>query len=376
MSRLSTFAHIAARVSVLCFLVLGAQSAPAASQCDGKEPSKWTADSAREARLCLAKLEAFTIRECDRALCKDIDAWRTKPRDQEVEEVSRLLTRVRDSLVKDVLPGFHEAQPLQREMDRWLTDMTLAKPEDLRSDKQGPYRSESVRAWAYNSASQIVLENQRNEINLGKIIDEGCTSAGACEHALRGDAEVVIHSTMVQTIAGALLRDLRQEAATHIDMLDKRWENYFGASRFQYPWELAINDQRFKTGGRAGFVSPPEEQIIVMHPSAGVRYNAQSPSKYEPMLVLELLGMYRWHWEGADPKGLIGGSLIMTWANQAGERSAGWGAMAHFQKSYSIGFTHYKSPTGNTTSLLLSVDLAKLFEDKAAVTKKLKGLPN
>lgn len=373
MSEFSSLAHIAARALVLCFLALGAQSTLAASQCDGKEPSKWTADSAREARLCLANLD-FTTKECDRALCKDIEAWRPKPRDKKVEEASRLLAAVRDSLAKDVLPGFREAQPLQREIERWLTDMTLATPEDLRSDKQGPYRSESVRSWAYNSTSQIVLESQRNEINLGKIIDEGCTTAGACERVLRGDAEVVIHSSMIQIIAGTLLQDLRQDAATHIDMLDKRWGNYFGASRFQYPWELAINDQRFKTNGRAGFVSPPEDQIIFMHPSAGVRYNAQSATKFDPTLVLELLGMYRWHWEGAEPKELIGGSLIMTWANQAGERSPGWGAMAHFQKSYSVGFTHHASPTGSKTSLLLSVDLAKLFEDKAAVTKKLKGL--
>jgi hypothetical protein len=48
--------------------------------------------------------------------------------------------------------------------------------------------------------------------------------------------------------------------------------------------------------------------------------------------------------------------------------------MMHFQKNYSIGFIRHAVASGTTTSLIVGVDLGKLFEDKQSVKKTLTGL--
>lgn len=350
--------------------------ATAASSCEGKEPSVWSADTLQEARLCIGEqlLPAIPMKSCSRPLCQEIEAWRQKPREQMVQDASSVLARVRDSIGR-VAAQYAEARPLQREVERWSRDMTLATPEDLRSRNEGPYRREGVRAWVFDSGSYKVLHDRANEIDIGEWLKAECSVAAArCGRALRGSGEVLLHAAMARTIAGALLEDLRQDAAAYIEMLDKRWEKYLDSSRFQYPWELVINDRRYKTLGRAGFVSPPEDQWIVMHPSAGMRYNTKGQQNIEPLLVLEVAGYQRWRWDGSEQKNLLGGSFVLAWTNQQGERKAGWGAMMHLPKNTSIGLVRHSIGSSNTTSVVLSADLAKLFEDKPALKKTLQGL--
>jgi len=354
-------------------LFVAAQPALAASQCADKDSSRWTADTAAEARICLGELEGLAVKECDRALCAAVETWRLKPEAQRLPETSPLLAKIRDELESKVLPAHKEAQPLLNELARWLKDLARATPEDMRNSTSGPFHSEAARPWRYVRTKHKILENQKNEVDLYTKLELGCTTAEACTRELRGSADIVVYSVMIETVANSLLTELRQQSAAYIDMLDKRWGNYLGSSRFQWPWELAINSRRLRTT-EAGFVSPPEDQLIFLHPSPGLRYNSRTDNKFEPTLVLELIGKYRWTWQGTEQKDFRGASLIMTWTNEPGERKPGLGAMMHFQKNYSIGLTHHSTANGKRTSLMLSVDLGKLFEDKDFVKNKLKGL--
>jgi hypothetical protein len=366
--------------AVFCFALLLvafalADRSFAAARCEGTEPSAWTADSAEDAKLCLAdQLKTLPMKQCNRPLCPEIEAWRHQPRERIAAQASPLLAKVRDSIAK-VAEQFPEARPLHREIDRWSKDMAQATPEDLRSRDEGPYRTESVQHWQYVSGKYKVLDGQANEIDLGSILDRECAQGEArCTRALRVSGEVIVHAEMARTIAGALLKDFRQDAAAYVDLLAKRWDKYFDTSRFQYPWELAINDRRYRTGGRAGFVSPPEDQWIVMHPSAGLRYNSKGAQNFEPMLVLEVAGLYRWKWNGAEQENLQGGSFILAWTNQQGERKPGWGFVMYRPSNYSIGFIRHTIAGTHTTSLIASADVAKLFQDKTAVKRRLLGL--
>jgi hypothetical protein len=362
-------------IAAAAFALLAA--APARSDCPSVDPVKWTASTASEARLCLARRlgESVLMSDCrERALCGRIDLWLDKPRGQAVEETAGLLGEVREEM-ENVVQGFPAAAPVFRELDRWLKQMTGAKPEDLRSRNEGPYRAEPVEKWKYVPNSARNLEGTENEVNLGKVLDIECAaSAERCTGALRASGEVLLHTAMARNIAFHLLSDLRQEAGDYIDMLDKRWEKYFDTSRFQYPWELVINDWRFSTGGKAGFVSPPEDQLVVLHPSVGVRYNGKGQQNFEPQFLMEVLGYQRWRWDGAEQKGLMGGSFILAWSNQQNERKTGWGAMMHMPKNYSIGIIRQTINGSNAVSFVLSADLGKLFEDKPALKKALQHL--
>jgi len=69
----------------------------------------------------------------------------------------------------------------------------------------------------------------------------------------------------------------------------------------------------------------------------------------------------------------LGISIISTYADRAGTKDVGHGLMFHYDHVYSLGVTRH----GDDTGVFLSIDLQKLFTDKAAklaeVKQKFKG---
>lgn len=371
--------EIALRLKVALLCLVFAAPALAAGPCDGYDPSQWTAENTSQAARCISKLATFDAADCKGnkdGVCGKVATWLDRPRDEKVAAASGLLREIRDSLAK-AAPGSPGAERVQKEINRWLRDMTLATREDLRSRNEGPYRKEPVEKWRYVTGQEnrrVVLEGSPNEIRIDKLLETECTaSAARCERALRDGGQIALHSTLAGMVASGLLDDLRQEAADYVNMLDKRWENYFSASRFQWPWELALNSARYKPE-KLGLVSPPEDQVIFLHPSAAVRYSNKGAQNFEPMLVLEVIGMHKWRWAGSEARDVLGGSLIVAWANQQGERKPGVGALVHFKSNYSLGIVRHTVASGTTTSVVLSFDLGKAFEDRQDVKKTLQGL--
>ncbi|HEV3011395.1 MAG TPA: hypothetical protein VGX52_20435 [Burkholderiales bacterium] len=143
---------------------------------------------------------------------------------------------------------------------------------------------------------------------------------------------------------------------------DAQWDAYFNQARMQWPHELFVNGWLY---GRAnekanGFADVPRSQWILLHPGIGMEYvrSAEAGSRFEPSLVLEVIGYNRWSW-GADGamRNAIGISFIQTYSDRAGTGSARPGVMLHFRNKFSLAYTHADGKSG----LMLSTDLAPLF---------------
>ena len=361
--------------ALACAAALLPAAARAQSSCPvAADVATWTATTAREALICVADLsQNVTAASCSpyNASCKALAERRKDPAPFTATEAARFLIGMREAL-DAVTANFPYARPLYREIDRWTKDLATGA-----SSAGRVLPPEIVRQWEYDTGSGKILDSRPNEVDLRGALNKECTNADACTRALRSSAQTVIYGTLAQTLAGDMIRDLRAQGAAYIEMLDKRWDKYFDASRFQYPWELAINDRRFKNEGRGGFISPPEDQWIFMHPSVGMRYNAKGEQTFEALLMLEVAGIHRWKWVGADRDDKLGGSLVVAWAGQHGgngETKPGVGFIAYMPKSWAVGLLRHTVAGEKTTSLIVNADIAKLFENKDQVRKTLKGL--
>jgi len=359
--------------ALICFFLLGAGSAQSARQCQGNDIQSWTADSAADAVICLAPLAAFTLTEYKHPLNEEVNEWFKKGAEDRVRSASDLLMRIRDNLKDKVLPNFEEGRPLLLEIDSWLAKMMQLTSANLSDPQFDPLQGEGAAGWQYDAGRTTLLERSGNKIVIRPILESECRkSAEQCTKALRGAAELVVHMETTHLVANGLLVRERQKAADYVTKLDQQWTKYFDESRFQYPWELGINSWRFKE--RGGLVPPPSDQIIFMHPSVGFRYSRQAASSFDQALVLEIAGYYRWRWEGGDTKGLIGGSLIATRTNEPDAAKTGYGVMVHLPKNMSVGVTRQPIASGHATAVIVSLDIAKLFQDKENQKLRLLGL--
>ena len=302
-----------------------------------------------------------------------MNEWLKKGAEERVRSASELLMRIRENLKDRVLPNFEEGGPLLVEIDSWLTKMKQLTSANLSDPKFDPLQGEGAAGWQYDAGQTTLLERSDNRIVVRSILERECKkSAEQCTKALLGAAELVVHAETTHIVANGLLIAERQKAADYVNELDQQWKRYFDASRFQYPWELGINSYRFKE--RGGLVPPPSDQIIFMHPSVGFRYSRQAANSFDQALVLEIAGYYRWRWEGGDMKGLIGGSLIAARTNEPNAEKTGYGVMVHLPKNISVGVTRQPIASGHTTAVIVSLDVAKLFQDKEGQKLKLLGL--
>lgn len=142
---------------------------------------------------------------------------------------------------------------------------------------------------------------------------------------------------------------------------DAQWTAYFDDARLQYPWELLLNGRRHGRENRkaGGFADVPNDQWILLHPGVGLEYvrNAPKGSRFEPALVVEIVGYNRWSWTTGGGMGRAYGiSLIQTYSDRAGLGSARPGIMFHFDNRFSLALTR----EGGETGAMLSLDLSKL----------------
>jgi hypothetical protein len=157
-----------------------------------------------------------------------------------------------------------------------------------------------------------------------------------------------------------------------------QWQVYFDESIPQWPWELAlVNGPIYgnKLKHEKGLGKLPDWQLIVAHPEVALEYvdGAADGDQLKPALMVELVGADFWSWkDGAKQKGPwgspipLGLGLVATFTDRADSDDWGFGGIIHFNHIYNIGATFRGSDTG----IFVSVNLAKLFENKSKKAEK------
>jgi len=162
--------------------------------------------------------------------------------------------------------------------------------------------------------------------------------------------------------------------------LEARWTNYFDLARPQNPLELFVNSRFAPVNKNGGFDPVPNKQWILLHPSLGLEYfdSSSNESQFREALIVEVLGINRWTWQdGGMMSRPVGLSIIGSYSDRSNAKDFGWGLMAHYNNSYSLGITK----KGDERAIFVSLDLQQFFlewndkkKEKFAGFAKLKNL--
>ena len=366
---MSIAARIRAAVLAAALLAVGAG---AAAQAPANVCARPAADTAGEALTRLSRLQTVGClggSRCQTALCKSVATFEARWKDKPVTEITYREAR---SLFEDIrasaetLPASHLAAPeLQRMFAAWspaLGGPGTLSVERLRTLETMQWQPESgdLRLFARSPNAEIVLKDQ---------FEQRCaTGAAACTAALAQAAEVIEHSLLVHRVLTVAL-DADAILAPYFERLRKRWAAYNNESRAIYPWELAANARLLK-GPTEGFVEPPDRQLLLLHPGAGMTYKpsrGNEESELRGVITVDLVGLYRWRWGGAD-----GTQITSTsgWSVAAGwdGRRVGYGLGFHFADNRSLYLMRDKD---GRTMLVVSLDLGNYLRDKEASVRDL-----
>ena len=234
--------------------------------------------------------------------------------------------------------------------------------------------------WALNQVVQFLPI--REEAEWGVDLRDDLRFVERCEppsghvsecRAAYDDAAVILRfaNLIYQAFAyhGVPFREATLRDAT---LAIGRWDNYFESARSQFIWELFLNDLRYDAVPE-GFPDPPSSQIILMHPNASLEYAPDAEDRVKGILTLEVLGynFWRWHRDSSDMSTALGVSAVVNFADREGYDTVSYGAMAHYANRYSVGVAFGKGPNGVSTSMFVSVDLARVITSQS---KKLRAL--
>lgn len=224
-----------------------------------------------------------------------------------------------------------------------------------------PLGEQNVKGWEWRGAvlrGVPAVDASRLGITCAQASDAACKEAGETGKVVFRAASLVRQSLQLS------MAPVYETALAATRVRDAKWSRYFDEARLQFPWELWVNGLRYGRVNRkaGGFAEPPHDQVIFGHPGVGMEYvrGADSGNRFEPALIIEIIGYNRWRWTvDGKMENAWGASLVQTYSDRAGLSSSRPGIMLHWQNKYSIAFTRDDSKTG----VVLSVDLAK------AVTK-------
>jgi hypothetical protein len=239
-----------------------------------------------------------------------------------------------------------------------------------------PLGEHDVKGWEWDGITRrfrglAALDVRRLDVECAGAADIACRDAAAA-------GKVVFRAAgLVRVALRFSQEETYQQALDAARMRDAQWTYYFDTARLQFPCELYLNGQRHARANRkaGGFAGVPNDQWIVLHPGVGLEYVRDAPrgSRFEPALVVELVGYNRWRWNDDGSMGrALGVSLIQTFSDRAGLDSARTGVMLHYDHKYSLAVTRGNGETG----VMLSIDLSRLVsrvEDDARSKFRLLG---
>ncbi len=261
---------------------------------------------------------------------------------------------------------------------------TLIKSELARAvqhlNDDSPPNMISQGEWTYDPADgQVGTQMSLHDDLLDKACKPSSTEKPSCSDAINISQQTLRYLKLTDRFKIMLHGQNLNNFHSNLTRFDNQWRRYATEARSQTPIELFINSKWFdRKESKQGFVGAPDYQIIFLHPSVVMESvnNAADGSKFKAGLAMEWIGGNWWSWSDGEDSQMetpLGISIISTYADRAGTKDVGHGLMFHYDHVYSLGVTRH----GDDTGVFLSIDLQKLFTDKASklaeVKQKFKG---
>src|SRR6266850_1153585 len=210
-------------------------------------------------------------------------------------------------------------------------------------------------------------------VSIASPLDADCgdVNSALCAETIKRGRELMFQLKLAERIAKLASASTIRELSKQIAKKDELWNKYLYDSKPMLPFDFFLTDLMEGRWGKSdnypdGFPVPPKTQWFLLHPSVGVEYAsaAADGQQLKPILYLEVLGVNRWNEADRIPvpglRYFSGFSVIVSYADRAGVKDTGYGALFTFDNVYSIGVTRYGSEKG----VFLSLDLANLYRDK------------
>jgi hypothetical protein len=224
------------------------------------------------------------------------------------------------------------------------------------------------------------------------LLDQDCprgsdTTAGNCAQAIKTAKSWLRATQLANTALSRYAQSFLEAQLARSTARLAMWHSYRDEALPQFQWEWLLNSYRLNkadkdlkkgrprdsNGQPMGPMNVPTDQIIFLHPGVGLEHRdnpdkqttaAESESKTQPILYLELIGRNRWSWNENTGQ-MIGGngiSLVATYADRGDDTKVGYGIMFHSRrtKAYTLGITR----SGDATNIIFNADLAEFFKDK------------
>ena len=140
---------------------------------------------------------------------------------------------------------------------------------------------------------------------------------------------------------------------------DERWTAFHTKSLAVLPWELVVNNLRYRSAAH-GFSGPPDYQWLFLHPSAAILYDARQNDKLQPAVLLDLIGRYQWTWGGPNQSDINrpwGVAVAMSWHGS----SPGYGLSLHLPRNWSAAVTR---TADHKWQFIVSAEFAQFITDQ------------
>ena len=294
--------------------------------------------------VCVAEA-AQALKNCVAAFCREAErpgVLAAEDAQKSLEEVAAAFGRIGG----DTAVLGNEARVLRAN--------ALQGVADLRAGKK-------VEANPWDPAT---LDNPSGDI--GRNALAACKPPADCNREAANLAALRISSLAYRDLVRRMNWQEVERSAACSRLLRQRYESYFDAARFQWPWELYINGLPGFRGETPlmceGFRDVPRQQWIVLHPSLGVRYSENAAQKTDAAILIELIGFRRWQWAEGKAVNARGASAVLSYSNQSDATRFGWGGLVHVRDDVSVGLVKHQSGTGNRVSLVFGYAFGQLFK--------------
>jgi hypothetical protein len=283
----------------------------------------------------------------------------TVPKEVDLEKIRRTIT---DELTA-INGSLEQEASIENSNKKVLSEALLKAIDNFKGEVPGSNGPHKPTYWEYSPADgkAYVGIDVNPELAACKERDR----AAACARGYLEAKQLVRYVTVTKRALDYVSAIPIEEMAREVAKLNVRWGHYFNDARSQFFWELGINGWIYgaTNRGKEGLLSPPDYQVIVLHPSVGLEYVDTKPGdRFREAIVLEGLGINKWSWSDGRMKLPLGVSLIGVYGDRSSVPELGYGALFHYNNNLSLGVTR----RGGHTGVVLSLDLAKLFLKQGA----------